>query len=223
MNPRNVKALYRSASACLFLDKLDAAADACMHTLAVDSNNAAAKSLQTKISARRVHLEHEARKRTERLQKQRAQEFALRQALKARGIAARMTDQAPADAQDAKIALADPMDPSSELSIPTLLLYPTAAQTDLVKAFNESETLMDHLEYILPCPWDREGEFTVAGVECYMDTVAGGLIKIGKKLPLLKLLSGGKVEISDGLCRIYVVPKSKTTEWIAEVKRRKVA
>lgn len=223
INPRNVKAFYRSASACMALDKLDAAADACTHALAVDSSNAAAKALNTKIDARRIHLEREARLRAERLQRERAEVYTLKQAMVARGIATRMTDQAPADAQDAKLALDDPMDPSSNLSVPTLLLYPTAAQSDLIKAFNETETLLDHLGYILPCPWDKEGEFTMAGVECYMDTVAGGLIKVGKKLSLLKVISGGKVEIVDGLCRIYVVPKHKTTEWVAEVKRRKLS
>lgn len=221
MNPRNVKALFRSASACLALDKLDAAADACEHVLTIDATNAASKALNVKISARRDQLAQQARIREERLQRERAEAFTLKQALKARGIATRMTAKAPDDAEDAKLALENPMDPSSDLSVPTLLLYPTAAQSDLIKAFHEGETLLDHLGYILPCPWDKEGEFTVTDVECYMDTVAGGLIKVGKKLPLLKLLSGGKVEIVDGLCRIYIVPRRKTAEWIAEVKRRK--
>jgi len=221
MNPRSVKAFYRSASACLALDKLDAAADACAHALALDATNAAAKALNIKIKARRDHLERSERILEERLRKERAEAYALKQALIARKITTRMTEKAPSDADDAKLALEDPLDPSSDLSVPTLLLYPTAAQTDLIKAFHETETLLDHLSYILPCPWDKAGEFTVANVECYMDTVNGGMIKVGKKTTLLKILYGGKVEVVDGLCRIYVVPKEKTVEWIAEVKRRK--
>jgi hypothetical protein len=47
------------------------------------------------------------------------------------------------------------------------------------------------------------------------------LIKAGKKLSLIKLLGSGKVEIVDGLVRIYVVPKARSGEWIAEFKARR--
>ena len=102
-----------------------------------------------------------------------------------------------------------------------MLLYPTHAQSDFVKAFQENDSLADHLSYIFPCPWDQDNEFQLQTVDCYMDTIAGGLIKVGKKMELCKILASGTVELKDGLCRVYVVPKVKATEWIAEVKRRK--
>ena len=55
-----------------------------------------------------------------------------------------------------------------------------------------------------------------------METVTGGLIKWGKKVPLLKVLGGGKVEVVDGIVKVNVVPKSGAAGWIEEVKRRKV-
>ena len=135
----------------------------------------------------------------------------------------RVTKLAPVDAEDAKLRLENPLDPASVLNVPTLLLYPTHAQSDLIKAFRETESLAEHLKYIFPCPWDEKVEFTMDGVECYMDTVAGGLVKVGKKVLLRKVLSGGKVELRDGLCKIFTVPKDKAEDWIAEVKKRKRA
>lgn len=56
-----------------------------------------------------------------------------------------------------------------------------------------------------------------------METVAGGLIKVGKKMPLLKILSGGKVEVVDALVKINIVPTGKSKQWIEEMKARKGA
>jgi hypothetical protein len=49
------------------------------------------------------------------------------------------------------------------------------------------------------------------------------LVKVGKKVPLLKVLSGGKVEVVDELVRVYVVPKGKAEAWIREFKEKKGA
>lgn len=53
-----------------------------------------------------------------------------------------------------------------------------------------------------------------------METTAGGLIKVGKKMLLGKVLGCGKVEILDGLVKINVVPKDKAASWIEEFKKR---
>lgn len=134
-----------------------------------------------------------------------------------------MTAEAPVDAQDAEIKLEDADDAASELSVPVLLLYPTAAQSELVKGVKESETVAEHLEYILPdAPWDAEREFQrLEEVECYMETKEGGLIKVGRKVSLGKVLKSGKVEVGDGLCRVFVVPKGRVEGWVEEFKRRR--
>lgn len=54
-----------------------------------------------------------------------------------------------------------------------------------------------------------------------METVAGGLIKVGKKMSLGKVLGSGKAEVVDGLVTVSVVPKEKTADWIEEFKKRK--
>jgi hypothetical protein len=54
-----------------------------------------------------------------------------------------------------------------------------------------------------------------------METIEGGLIKAGKRLSLLKLLSSGKLEVADDLVRVSVVPKNKAAEWIEEFNKRR--
>jgi hypothetical protein len=81
--------------------------------------------------------------------------------------------------------------------------------------------LGEHLDYIFPLPWDEQHEYTTANVEAYMETSAGGLIKVGKKMSLGKVLGSGKPEVVDGLATISVVPKDRAAGWIEEFKKRK--
>lgn len=225
MNPNNIKALYRLSVALFSVDKLQTAHNACTRLLNLDPTNTAATTLLSKVKARAASLEALERDRQARAQRKIDEAAALRDALRDRGIVVKKSMGAPVDAQDAVIALDDPVDKDSELRIPVLLLYPTHAQSDLVKGVSEKESLGQHLEYILPPgPWDAEGEFATAEkVECYMETASGGLAKIGRKIKLGKVLAGGKIEVQDGLCRVYVVPKDKVDGWIIEFKRRKGA
>lgn len=117
--------------------------------------------------------------------------------------------------------LENALDPSSTLSFPVILLYPTHSQSDFIKACSEKEKLAEHLDYIFPLPWDEKHEFTPESVEAYMETSAGGLIKVGKKMSLGKVLGSGKPEIIDGLVTISVVPKALSAGWIEEFKKRK--
>lgn len=195
------------------------ASDACDRGLVLDPNNAALKALRTKITARIQYIESVEKARREREAKVASERVTLNLALKARNILTRSTDQAP-DLEDAEIKLENAMDPSSTLTFPVILLYPTHSQSDFIKAFSEKDRLDNHLEYIFPLPWDEKHEFTLENVEAYMETSAGGLIKVGKKMSLGKVLGSGKPEVVDGLVRISVVPKDRSADWIEEFKKR---
>ncbi|KAH6643683.1 tetratricopeptide repeat protein 4 [Boeremia exigua] len=221
INPSNIKAYYRSGSACLALDKFAEATDACEFGLKLDPTNAPLKALAEKIKKRQDYIAKVEADRRAREEKTASERATLDLAFKARNVTVRTTtDEAP-DLEDAKIQLSNPVDPSSPLSYPCLILYPAHSQSDFIKAFNEHQTLPEHLEYIFPLPWDEENEYTVDKVEAYMETAAGGLIKVGKKMALHKVLGSGKVVVSDGLVRISVVPKEKSAAWIEEFKKRK--
>lgn len=221
LNSRNVKAYYRSAQALLALDKVAEAEDACAHGLDVEPSNPALQSLKTKVEVRKNALERIGEHRRYREERAKKEEVVLKTALRARGIRTRSTGQPP-DMEDAAISLTpDPVSPDSTLTFPVVLLYPLHLQSDFIKAFSETDTLASHLDYILPLPWDKRHEYTVAEVEGYMETTSGGLVKVGRNVSLLKILGGGKVEVVDGIVRISVIPKARAAEWIEEVKKRK--
>lgn len=221
LNPSNIKAYYRSATALFALDKLDEALDSCLRGLKLEPENAPLKTLQNKIEQRsKIKTEQDQKREAEQRRKQQ-EKLTLATALKAREIKIRGTTKPP-DMADAEIRLApDPLSPKSTLEFPTMFLYPMHNQTDFVKAFGEKDEIIDHLGYMLPLPWDQKGEYKLKGVDCYMDTVTGGMMKVGKQLSLLEVLAGGKTEIVDGLVRIYVVPKSLASLWIEDIKKKK--
>ncbi|KAK9422432.1 hypothetical protein SUNI508_04788 [Seiridium unicorne] len=223
INPANVKALYRSAKALLAVERIEEADDACARGLALDETNKALQAVAKEIISKSAEVTARNKRENERLAKEKRREMLLKAALKARGIKTRSTPQPP-EMEDAKVRLVpDEDDPTSSLAFPTVLLYPADLETDFIKAFNEQETLADHLGYVFPLPWDQKKEYTLAGVECYMDTVSGGLIKVGKKVPLLKILSSDKVEVIDDVVRLFVLPKAKAESWVQEYKSKKAA
>jgi tetratricopeptide (TPR) repeat protein len=223
LNERNVKAYYRSARALLALGKVEEADDACARGLTVDGENAALKKLAGDIIKKTKEVEERRRKEEARLAKERREEMVLQAAIKARGIRMRSTEKPP-EMEDAKVRLVpDPADPTSSLTFPTVLLYPVHLESDFIKAFGEADSLDSHLRYVFPLPWDREGVYTANGVECYVETVSGGLAKIGKKVPLLKMLAGGNVEIVDELVKIFVVPRAQAESWVKEHKEKRAA
>jgi tetratricopeptide (TPR) repeat protein len=223
LNPRNIKALYRSARALLSVNKLAEADDACARGLEIDSSNKPLLALAQEI-IKAAEADAARRKRDEeRLSNERRREVLLKTALQARGIRTRSTGKPP-DMEDAKVKLSpDDLDPASALVFPTLLLYPCHLESDFIKAFNEQESLEQHFGYVFPLPWDRAGEYKPAGVECYVETASGGLVKVGRKVPLLKVLGTGNVEVVDDLLKIFVVPKARAEGWVKEFKEKKAA
>lgn len=223
INGKNVKAYYRSAKALLALNKILEADDACARGLAIDPENKPLQVIAKEIIKKNEELAAKRKKEQEREARKRLEDVTLKAALKARGIKTRKTDQPP-EMEDAKISLVpDPVDPTSTLSFPAVLLYPLHLESDFIKSFNEMDVLGDHLGYIFPLPWDREGKYTPNGVECYMETVTGGLVKVGRKVSLLKVLSSGNIEVVDEVVKMFVVPKDKATEWIDDFKKKKAA
>ncbi|EAS37471.3 tetratricopeptide repeat domain-containing protein [Coccidioides immitis RS] len=223
INPENIKAYYRSARALLTLDKILEAQDAANRGLALDPTNKSLLHTAEQISARKAALDALAAKKRAEAEREKRVKVTLATALRARNIKVRETKQPP-DLDDANMHLSpDPLSPKSTLVVPCVLLYPMHAQSDFIKNFEETQCVRDHLEYIFPLPWDEKAEYGVDSVDCFMETVTGGLIRVGKKMSLLEVLSGsgGKVEIVDGLVKINVVPVPKSRKWIEEMKARR--
>ncbi|KAM0431792.1 hypothetical protein ACHAPT_005042 [Fusarium lateritium] len=223
LNPRNLKAYYRSARALLAVDRIEEADDVCARGLSLDETNASLRGVADDIVKRAKEIDARRKKDAERAAKERRREVLVKAALRARNIPTRKTAQPP-EMEDAGISLVpDPDDPRSALAFPTVFLYPLDLESDFVKAFEETHTLEDHLGYIFPLPWDKEGKYTLAGVEAYVETREGGLLKMGKRVSLLKLLGTGKVEVVDEVVRIFIVPKDKAESWAKEHKAKRAA
>ncbi|GJN66937.1 hypothetical protein PLIIFM63780_004407 [Purpureocillium lilacinum] len=224
LNPRNLKACYRSAKALLAVDRIAEADDVCAMGLAVDADNAGLRAVAADIIKRATELDARRKKEEERAATKRRREQLLHAALAARNIPTRTTDKPP-EMGDTRLELVpDPDDPRSTLSFPTVLLYPLHLESDFIKAFNETQTLDDHLAYVFPLPWDEgRGAYTPAGVTCYVETRDGGLLKMGKRVPLLKVLGTGKVEVVDEVVRIFVVPSPEAEAWAKEFKEKRAA
>lgn len=226
LNPRNLKAWYRGAKALLAVGRVQEASDACAGGLAVDGENgplrAVAGEIEAKVEAARKKAAEEARKKAEAA----AREAALRKALESRNIRVRQSARPP-DMGDASLELVEDGqggeggEGQGTLTFPSVLLYPAHYESDFIKAFSERESLMQHFGYVFPLPWDREGEYSANGVECFMETTSGGLVRVGKKVALLKVLSMDNVEVVDGVVKIYVVPKAKAEGWVKEFKAAK--
>lgn len=224
LNDQNIKAYYRSAKAFLAVGRIAEADDTCARGLAIASGkNAPLQALAQQIIQKSEVAREKQRKEDERVGREKMRAQLVRVALKARGIRTRTTAQPP-EMEDAGIQLVpNPDDPASDLSLPVVLLYPAHLKSDFIKQFRTTETLADHLSYVFPLPWDGAAEYTLSGVECYMETVEGGLIKVGKKARLLKALCSPKVEVVDELVRVFVLPQPKAADWAAEFKMKKAA
>lgn len=194
----------------------------CYRGLKLDESNQAMKSLLEKIQKRSRVREEQDRKRRAEQDRKRKEKIMLLTALKARNIKVRGTGKPPPDMADAEIRLVpDPLSPKSTLEFPTVFLYPMHNQSDFVKAFAEKDAIYQHLSIMLPTPWDLGGEYKPNSTDCYIDTRSGGLIKVGKKVSLLEILSNDKVEVVGGLVRIHVVPQALAPKWIEEVKSKR--
>ena len=190
------KAYYRTTVALLRLSKLEEADDALVRGLHLAPRDPALLRLGREVDQRRKTAEEERRRRTEREERALREKTALQVAIRQRGWVlvsssgangARSLHQETVDLQDARITLADAVDPKSVLHLPLLFLYPMAAQSDFIKSVPETATLAEELGLVLPVPWEEEGPASsssssvssssakeyqnVASVECFVQTV----------------------------------------------------
>lgn len=190
--------------------------------LECDPSNTALLTLQGQVGKKQDRIAELERLRKKREDKKKREEQILKIAMIARKIPTKTTPQPP-ELEDATLYLEDPMDPKSTLHFPTVFLYPLTLQSDFIKAFPENSNLFEQLAMVLaePCSWDLSREyFPQAKVEAYMETKAGGLIKVGKKMLLFEVLGAGKTQIVDQVLTIMLVPKARTREFIDDWKKK---
>ncbi|KAF3917420.1 hypothetical protein ABW21_db0206667 [Orbilia brochopaga] len=231
INPRNIKAWYRSARACLALDKVEEASDCVHRGLAIDANSAAFKTLASQIAHRENEITTSLLQRQERDRISKAKSTALQGALKLRNIKPRIDSLTPPSLpEDATVLLQNPLDPRSTLYFPVLILYPLHLESDFIKSLPEDSKIHPELAEVLspsnPPSWDTSHEYKYLDVEVLVERkksdvhAKSTLSKIGREVTIKRALNEGKLELVNGILTVFVVPKSRLVEFVNDWKRQ---
>jgi hypothetical protein len=235
-DPKNIKAYFRIAKAFFALEKFEEAKQSLEFSFNFDPNNQAASALLQQIIKREDDLKkiQERRENERKLKEQKANNLKL--ALNARNYT-NIKSEIPVEMlQDAKFSLEDELDVESQLIFPAMIIYPTTDEFDFVADISELSTPLEIIDIILqrPAEWfedPKHQNFTSKNLDAFMETEAGGLIKVGKKATFNKALSTAspKIPLFDNALKLYLVPKGDAADWLSKwdkeitLKKRKEA
>ncbi|KAH7868991.1 40S ribosomal protein S7 [Lentinula edodes] len=224
LNPKSLKAYYRSAMALVALDRLEEAIDCCTRCLEFDKDNKgvlgvlehAAKSKATKD---KVDLERKEKLRQELLAKAK-----LDNAFKERNI---FVLPKADGSQNPYVPRFDPEDFSGNtLIFPVFFLYPQYATSDVIPGYVEDTPFFTHLEIMFnPAPeWDTKRQYKAENLVVYAITRRKRLLKVGKKMSLRNVFNASKgkegdppdgLELKDNCLTFVVLPKGEVDiKWV---------
>lgn len=222
----NVKACYRAGQALLAVDRLEEGRQILDYGLSKDPQNQAIKDTLALIKKKEEQIEEQAKKKKRIADEKKLKEQTLQLALNLRGIKV-IHSLRPAEFLDGAILkLEDPLDVESQLIFPAMVLYPTIDEFDYVAEVGELTEPADLLRMLLDRPKEwfddpKHKNFNLKSLQCYLETVSGGLVKIGKKAALNTALMAetSKAPLFDNGLRLYVVPKESFELWVLTWKK----
>lgn len=223
LDNNNVKACYRAGRAFFAVGRLEEARQILEFGLTKDKDNKPIQDTLAKIDAAEKEIE-EKRLKKERLEQEKIhKQELLENAIKIRHIEMVKTLNPAEYLDNAKIFLEDPMDYESQLIFPAVVLYPTTNEFDFIAEISELTTPNEILAMVLDRPqsWfddPKHKNFVPKNLECYMETVGGGLVKVGKKVAINVALMADKAKapLFDNGLRLYVVPKNESSDWLSK-------
>ena len=174
LNPRNIKAFYRSIKALSCLDYVEDGIDCCLKALAVDAKNSAIKAALDSLYKRKAILDDLEGKRKLKEAQLKQNHDEIKRLMMSRGfncIDAESDDELlkhPITA-DSRISLDSD---TKTLNFPVLLLYPEKGQSDFISAFNENDSLYSHFQTIFgqeAAPWDPSYDYQPDTLELYFE------------------------------------------------------
>jgi tetratricopeptide (TPR) repeat protein len=225
--PKNVKALFRAAKAYSSLEHFDDAKQVLDFAYSIDDKNLSVNALIKKVDEKIKYIEKlKEAKRQKEEEKMRVEED-LQHALGLRGITSIKSSYGTDTIGDAKLHLEDPHDIETQLIIPTIIIYPTTDEFDVVSEVGELSTPMELMELVMDRPEEyfqdgKHENFKPKKLEAYMETEDGGLVKVPKKGAINQVLmsQSPKIPLFDNILRVYFVPKTNSAGWIATWKRQ---
>lgn len=222
----NVKACYRAGQALVAVDRLDEGRQILEYGLNKDPQNQAIIDTLALIKKKEEQIEEQARKKKRIADEKKLKEQTLQLALNLRGINVIHSLRPTEFLDGAILKLEDPLDVESQLIFPAMILYPTIDEFDYVAEVGELTEPADLLRMLLDRPKEwfedpKHKNFNLKSLQCYLETVSGGLVKIGKKAALNTALMAetSKAPLFDNGLRLYVVPKESFELWVLTWKK----
>lgn len=227
-NPKNIKCYFRMGKAFLALDHFEEAREAASFGLNFEPENKYLLNLVETFTKRENDIKIYAQKKLQEQQIRDGKQIILDNAMKLRNIKTIQTTGSSDLIKDTKIALEDPLDFESQLIFPAIVMYPTTDEFDFVGAVSELTSVNELLDIVLERPqewFEMEGHenFSSKKLVGYMETLAGGLVKVGKKISFHDILKMVKpcIPMFDNAIKIYFVPKSESEAWLEKWDKKK--
>ncbi|KAG0676128.1 hypothetical protein C6P40_001438 [Pichia californica] len=225
--PKNVKALYRAARAYFAVELYDEASQILCFAVSIDDKNAAVNALLKKVNEKIAYIEDLKEKKRKREEERLKVQEDLEKALEIRGITSIHSSYGTDTIGDSKLHLEEAHDIETQLIIPTIIIYPSVDEFDVVSEVSELTTPMELMEMIMDRPEDyfhdgKHDNFKPKKLEAYMETQDGGLVKIPKKSAINQVLMSPnpKVPLFDNILRLYFIPKVDSANWISSWKKQ---
>jgi tetratricopeptide (TPR) repeat protein len=234
LNPKNLKAYYRSTRALYALDRVDEGIDCCVKGLEIDNENANLISELTKLKTKKENLAAMKLKREEKAAAMFQQERELSNALKSRGYKLETIDDQPLvhpNAPSAKISLT-----ATGLMFPVLFLYPEYNQSDFIAEFHETDTFFSHFQTMFadPAPWDVKCTYLPETIEWFFEE-AGKLVPVLRRVKALSapnqsapmkyvhvtlrdVLSDPAFVVTNGVCKFILLVRD--SDFAMEFKKK---
>lgn len=226
---KNVKACYRSGRAFFAVARYEEAEQILQYGLTIDQDNKPIKETLDRVVLKQKQLQ-EAKERKEREEKEKEMiKTILVNAMKLRHMTVIKSSRPAELLENAQIRLENAIDYESQLIFPAMILYPTTDEFDFVQEIGELTTPTELLSTVLDRPPSffedpKHKYFDLKYLQCYLETEAGGLIKIGKNVAINEALmkENPKVPLFDNALRLYVVPKQESAEWLGKWNKEAV-
>ncbi|KAF8005426.1 hypothetical protein HF325_000883 [Metschnikowia pulcherrima] len=217
----NVKACYRAGKAFFLVERYDEGSQILQYGLSKDPENKAIKDTLSALTKKVALIEETKRKKEQAEYDAKLKETLLVNAVGLRHFHIIKSSRPAEFLENASLRLEDPTDYESQLLFPAMVLYPTIDEFDFIAEISELSTANDILAIVLDRPqsWfedPRHKNFTLKTLECYMETISGGLVKVGKKAAIngALMVDQAKAPLFDNALRLYVVPKQESAEWL---------
>lgn len=222
LEPKNVKACYRSARAFFATNKFDEAKTILRYGLSIDSENESLKEVLKKVEEKQAQINAAIEKKERQEKERQMKKTILVNAIKLRHMTI-IKSKRPAELlEEAQLRLENEIDYESQLIFPAMILYPTTDEFDFLQEVGELTTPNEILTAVLDRPQSffedpKHKNFTVKNLQCFLETEAGGLIKVGKNVLVNEALmkTSPKIPLFDNALRLYVVPKQDSAEWLS--------